>query len=191
MSMRFDRAVRRIARDLYENDPGCAHEVIQRIGYERFANGLKDGFNWKVKVIYCGSLCAFAFDEYDAEDFVEEMLSRLVSADLCPMCVSFYKSTPEEVHCDVFECLFDTSDNNYEEVYRLFEDCDNVTIVQEIPWQDFCDVRRQMCTLHDYYFWNCERRCEGSVGVGSFFRDCFSYLLGPYPALPQHPAAAA
>lgn len=193
--MRFERALRRIARDLYDNDPGCAHEVIQRVGYKRFADGLSKSYNWKVKVIYCGPLYHGPFNEecdsYDAEGFIEEMLSRLISSDICPMCVLFYKSTPEEQYCDIFECLFDTTDNDYEEIYNMFEDYDNMTVVREIPWQDFCDVRRQMCAVSEYYFWNFERYAEGPVGSGSMFRDCYSYLLGPHPALPQHPAAAA
>lgn len=189
--MRFERAVARITRELFRNDPGCAHEILQRVGHARFASGLSGSFNWKVKVFYCGPISR-EWDEDvhgDGEEFVMDMLCHLIRENICPMCVSFYKSAEDEPYYDVFECMFDTARGDYKWVYDLFNDDDNLVVVQEIPWQDFCDVRRQMCSSHEYYFWNVTRYNDDLILQGYY--DCFSYLLGPYPALTPTPAPAA
>lgn len=180
--MRFDRVIRRIGRDLVRNDPGCAFEVLHRVGHRRFIDGLSKGFNWSVKVQFNGDLDDDRLRKY----FVEAMLGVLIDNDVFPMCVAFYKSSDDEPYCDVFECMIDTSGYDYIWIYKLFDGPDTLVIAKEVPWQDFCDVRRMMCTDHDYFFWNVRAFCSGRWEY-----DAFSYLLGPYTALPKLPAAAA
>lgn len=192
--MRFDRAVKKISRDMQMRDPGYAYEFLGKYGHVRYAEGLSKHYTWTITIYYCGGPLdywnyPFIEDVEDTDDdyrnFVVNSLSALVdgyqSGEFIPMVVSYYKSSEDEPYCDKFECMIYTDKYDYEDVYSYF-DADNVCVmVREVPWQDFCDVRRYMCTRRSYSFWS---RSSGSA-------DPVDYLVGPFPPLPVLPAAAA
>lgn len=146
-----------------EADPGFAYDILLTMGREQYMDVFNQGMYWKITLsgaVDCDEPSWERMAWREMREVIYDATDETYPLVMCPHINHFQWTVKLLVYSEIpgITWLF----KNIVGSAYLIES------IERIPWQDFCDVRRQMCQ-DIYYLWRYEIQYEEELeGAGPF-----------------------